>query len=157
MTEKIEEQIERLLQEGKGKKKIWEDLKGREDQHKLLFYLNNISLPKERRKYQYLNLALVTVLVFLTAKKLIAAFSFGKFDPWLLLMLVVPIVNLYVLREILRFRKIGYQFLFILSILALLQPENHFRQEATLLVVMIGLSGYLYLRLFPKQAEFRPG
>jgi hypothetical protein len=155
MTGKIEERIERLLQAGKKKREVWQELREEEEPHKLLFFLNNSSRPKDRGKYQVLNLILVAVLVFITAKKLIAAFAFGQFDLWLLMMLVVPAINLYVLKEILRFRKIGYQFLFVLSLLALLQPENHFLQEATLLAIMIGLSGFLYLKLFPARDVIR--
>ncbi|MGV1098834.1 hypothetical protein ACUUL3_05425 [Thiovibrio sp. JS02] len=151
MAEKIEEKIERLLQEGKSRLAILSELKGKEDPQKLLFYINNVSRPADRKKYQVHNLALVLVLTFVTTKKLITAFSFGALDLFLLISLVVPVINIYLLREILRFRKIGYQFLFVLSILSVLHPENHFPREAALLGSMIGLSGFLYFKMFPKK------
>jgi hypothetical protein len=89
---------------------------------KILFHLKNSSLPRDRKKIQVINLFLALVLLFITAKKLITAFSFGVLDIFLLLSLVVPMINIYVLREILRFHRIGYQFLFVLSCLSLLQP-----------------------------------
>jgi hypothetical protein len=149
MAAELEKQVEQLLQEGDSRERIYDRLQGEKNRSALLFHLNNISLPAERRKNQILNLVLVTILVFVTSKKLIAAFAFGVLDIWLLLMLIVPIVNLYVLRQILRFRRLGYQFLFVLSLLALLQPENRHLQELLLFSTMIVLSGFLYLRLFP--------
>jgi hypothetical protein len=156
MAAELEKQVERLLRQGDGKEKIYQRLEREENRSALIFHLNNLSLPRDRRKYQVLNLVLATLLLFVTSKKLIAAFAFGVLDLWLLLMLVVPIINLFVLRQILRFRRLGYQFLFVLSLLALLQPENHHPQEALLLALMSGLSGFLYLRLFPRQRMLRP-
>jgi hypothetical protein len=156
MAAELEKQVERLLRQGDGKEKIYQRLEKEENRSGLIFHLNNLSLPGDRRKYQVLNLVLATLLLFVTSKKLIAAFAFGVLDLWLLLMLVVPIINLFVLRQILRFRRMGYQFLFVLSLLALLQPENHHPQEALLLGLMIGLSGFLYLRLFPRHRMLRP-
>lgn len=155
MAADLEKQIELLLQQGKGKEEIYRQLEGQESQSALIFHLNNLSLPADRRKVPVPNLMLSTLLLFITAKKLIGAFAFGVFDLWLLLMLVVPIINIYVLRQILRFRRLGYVFLFVLSVLALLQPENHHPQEALLLLLMSGLSGFLYLRLFPRNRMLR--
>lgn len=150
MAEKIEEKIEELLRSRKSRKAILNELRNTEDPQKLLFYLNNISKPADRKKYQILNLALVMILLFVTAKKLITAFAFGTIDLFLFISLVVPVINLYLLREILRFRKIGYQFLFVLSLLSVFHPENHFVLEGSLLGAMIVLSGILYLKMFPK-------
>jgi len=153
--EKIEEKIERLLGEGKSRKAILGTLQGKEEPGKLLFYLNNVSRPQDRRKYQVHNLVLVLVLTFVTSRKLITIFSFGAFDLVLLISLVAPVINLYLLRETLRFRRIGYQFLCMLSLLALLLPENHFLPEAGLQILMAGLAGFLYLRLFPGREMIR--
>lgn len=153
--EKIEERIEGLLGQGKSRKAILEMLRGKEEPGKLLFHLNNISLPRDRRKYQVHNLALVLVLAFVTTKKLLAVFSFGALDLVLLISLVAPVINLYLLREILRFRRVGYQFLCVLSLLALLLPENHFLPETLLQIFMAGLAGFLYLRMFPAREMIR--
>jgi hypothetical protein len=155
MAAELEKQVEQLLQQGSNKENIYQQLERAENRTALIFHLNNFSLPGDRRKYQTLNLALATLLLFVTSKKLIAAFAFGVLDLWLLLMLVVPIINLFVLRQILRFRRLGYQFLFVLSLLALLQPENHHLQEALLFLLMSGLAGFLYLRLFPRRRMLR--
>jgi hypothetical protein len=153
---RIEKEVEQLLQQGESKNEIYRRLAREENRSALIFYLNNTSLPSDRRSFQVLNLVLATILLFVTLKKLIAAFAFGVFDLWLLLMLVVPVINLFILRQILRFRRLGYQFLLVLSLLALLQPENHHLQEAFLLALMIGLAGFLYLRLFPRRRMMRP-
>ncbi|MCB2183177.1 MAG: hypothetical protein KQH63_14185 [Desulfobulbaceae bacterium] len=149
MADIIEKEIEGLLINGQNKKEIWRKYKNHEEQHKALFYLNNLSNPTDRKKFLLLNLILVIFLTFITAKKLLTALSFGSVDLYLFLGLVVPTINIYVLREILKFHKTGYKFLFILSILSLVQPENHHIQELFILTVMIVLSGFLHQKMFP--------
>ncbi|HIJ78944.1 MAG: hypothetical protein OEY01_07725 [Desulfobulbaceae bacterium] len=150
MADRIEKEIESLLGQGQRKANILARLEGDQAQRpKVVFYLNNISMPGDRKKYQLYNLVLAGLLTFVTAKKLIATFSFGKIDLFLLISLIVPAVNIYLLREILRFRRLGYQFLFVVSVLAMVHPENHFIPEATMQVAIIVLSGFLYVKLFP--------
>ena len=69
--------------------------------------------------------------------------------------LVVPIINIYVLKEILRFHRLGFQYLFVLSCLALLLPENRQPLELFLTLGMIVLSGYLFRTLFPADKQLR--
>lgn len=149
-AQSLEEKIEAALTSGESRQATLERLKQTEDPQKLLFHLNNISNPAVRGKYLYLNLLLALILLFVTSKKLLAIVLFGAFDLLLFLSLVVPIINFYLLREILRFRRIGYQFLFVLATLSLLHPENHFFPEFPLHLAIIGLSGLLYLKMFPK-------
>ncbi|MEW6593789.1 MAG: hypothetical protein AB1413_02850 [Thermodesulfobacteriota bacterium] len=153
MAKELETRIEEELLAGKSRAEILARLKATEEPRALLFHLNNISLPARRKKYQYLNLLLAAVLTFVTFKKLLGLFAFGRLDLFLLLSLVVPVVNLYLLREILRFHRIGYQFLFVLSILALLHPESHFLVEVALQLVLVALSGFLYFTIFPKSEQ----
>ncbi len=147
----LEDQIEQALTNGESRLAIMARLRQTEDPQKLLFHLNNISNPGVRGKYLYLNLLLALILLFVTSKKLLAIVLFGAFDLLLFLSLVVPIINFYLLREILRFRRIGYQFLLVLATLSLLHPENHFLPEFPLHLAMAGLSGLLYLKMFPKK------
>ncbi|MFH7321312.1 hypothetical protein ACHHRT_11985 [Desulfurivibrio sp. D14AmB] len=150
MAQSLENKIEAALTAGESRRSILERLKQSEEPHKLLFHLNNISNPVRRGKYLYLNLLLALILLFVTSKKLLAIVLFGAFDLLLFLSLVVPIINFYLLREILRFRRIGYQFLAVLATLSLLHPENHFFPEFPLHLAMAGLAGLLYFKLFPK-------
>lgn len=153
MASQLENTIEQLLLAGKSRKAILDQLRQSENPQKLLFFLNNISHPARRKQYQVVNLVLVALLTFVTFKKLLATFAFGTFDLFLLVSLVVPTINLYLLREILRFRRIGYQFLFVLSLLSLLHPENHFLPEAVMQLTLSLLSGFLYLKIFPRQEQ----
>lgn len=155
MKEKNEEKIEHLLGQGKSRKAILTMLENREEAGRLLFSVNNISRPQDRSKYQVHNLVLALVLAFVTTRKLITIFSYGAVDLVLLISLVAPVINIYLLREILRFRRIGYQFLSVLSLLALLLPENYFLPEAGLQLLMAGLAGFLYLRMFPGKEMVR--
>ncbi len=151
MADTIEKQVEEMLQQGKSRRQAWNFLRDRENPHRLLFHLNNSSLPADRRKVQWNNLVLVVLLAFLTIKKLLVAFSFGSLDLALILSLIPAVINVYILREVLRFRRLGYKFLFVLSIVAFLLPENHHLQEASLLLAQVLLSGYILLVLFPKK------
>ncbi len=150
MADQLEKDIEQQLLQGKTKKNIWQQLAGKEGKQKALFVLNNSAELSERQAFQLINLCLAIILAFLTFKKLLTAFSFGKLDIFFFTSLVVPIINIYVLKEILRFKKLGFQYLFVLSCAALVLPENRHPLELFLTCGMIALSGFLYLKLFPK-------
>ena len=105
--------------------------------------------PELRRKYRILNFALITVLTVLTFKKAMAVILAGSLSPYALAGLIVPVINVYFIRLLLQFRKNGYQFLFLLSILALVYPQNRQPVEFTLHLLLIVMSAHLYLRLFP--------
>ncbi len=150
MANKTEEKIEELLRKGLRKREIYKELKGKHEEGKLVFYLNNLSYPVDRGKYQYFNLILVVILGFVTLKKLFFALSFGSISITMLLALVVPTVNLFILREVMKFHRLGYQFLSILAPLSMLHAENRTLPEVALIPVMAGISIFLYFKLFPK-------
>ncbi len=102
-----------------------------------------------QRKYRVLNYALITVLVISTFQKALAVIKTGSLAPAALAGLIVPVINIYFVRLLLQFRKMGYQFLFLLSLLALVYPENRQPVEFTLHLLLIVMSAHLYLRLFP--------
>jgi hypothetical protein len=149
MSDETRKTISVLLMNGKGRKQIYDQLKSQEDPARLAFLLNNEALLKDRKKYQYVNLLTAILLAWLTAIKVLDAMAFGRFDLYWLASLVVPLINLYVLRKILRFQRIGYQFLFVISCLALLRPENRQLPEIMIIVMLLGLSGFLYFKMFP--------
>lgn len=103
-----------------------------------------------QKKYRILNYALITVLAILTCKKALAVIMTGSFHLYALAGLIVPVINTYFIRLLLRFQKTGYQLLFILSILSLLYPENRQPLEFTLHLLIIVMSAHLYLKLFAK-------
>lgn len=151
----MEKEIEKKLLTGESKDAIWQELQNKKEAEKALFYLNNKAGLKERVRFQYANLTLALILAFMTAKELITLFSFGRLDIPFLTGLVVPIINVYILKEILRFHRLGYQYLFVLTTLSLILPKNHASLELSLSIAMITLSGFLYLRLFPKGKELK--
>jgi hypothetical protein len=151
MADPIERKIEQRLLAGENKKTIWQEMQKEETPGKILFYLNNKAALKDRLTNQLVNLALALALAFLTAKELITLFSFGRLDIPFLTGLVVPIINIYILKEILRFHRLGYQYLFVLTILSLILPKNHGPLELSLSLLMIATSGFLHLKLFPKK------
>ncbi|OCC15492.1 hypothetical protein DBT_1239 [Dissulfuribacter thermophilus] len=151
LRDDIEKKIEGLLKKGKSRRQIVKILKDEVEPAKLLFYLNNMPDPKDKEKYVIINFFLLGLLAFITARKVAMAFSFGGFDIYAILALVVPVINIYIFMEISRFRRIGYQFLAVLSSLSLINPENHQVPEVLLLPAMAGLSGFLYIKMFPKK------
>lgn len=151
MSKQLREKIDRLLRDGKRKDRIWQSLKGSENHEELVFQLNDQPTLKNRQTFLLLNMPLATILAIMTGIKLFAAVAIGQASLYFFLSLVVPIINIYVLKKILRFQRTGYQYLFVLSFLSLFQAENHRFLEVTLLGVMLFLSGFLYLRMFPKK------
>jgi hypothetical protein len=81
--------------------------------------------------------------------------SVNQFSPMLLLDLAVPAINFFVLYKIIRFHKQGYQFMAVLGVLALVRPENRIIPTLPMYLVIIGLSLFLLLRLFPKQERIK--
>jgi len=153
MTISLERQVEELLTQGVRKRDIFHRLGKEHDKSKLLFYVNNMTTPGRKNKYQYFNFFLVLLLAFITAKKLIVIFAALSMTGLMmtLLNLIVPAVNLYVMREVLRFRRLGYQFLVVISILSLVQPENHALQEMIIFVILAAGAAFLYMQIYPKK------
>ena len=156
MSKSLEREVEELLTQGVKKKDIFHKL-GTGDEKaksKVLFYINNMTTPEKKKAYQYINFFLVILLAFITANKLIAIFVAFQMTGFMmtLLNLIVPAVNLHVMREILRFRRLGYQFLVVISILSLLQPENHAPREMSIFVILACGAAYLYFKIYPKKA-----
>ncbi|RUM87963.1 MAG: hypothetical protein DSZ23_05080 [Thermodesulfatator sp.] len=142
--------IEKLLEKGLSKKEIKRRLKGSVEDSELDFFLKNTPYPQEKQRYLFLNISLFAILLVVTLKKLYFALSFGQFGLVMLMALVVPTVNLYLLREIMRFRRLGYQFCLILSTLSLINAENRAFPEIVLVPLMILLSGFMYWQMFLK-------
>ena len=149
MTDTLDKKIDLLLKEGGNGKTIWNSLKDTEDREELAS-LNEFPSLAKRRKYLALHLLLSAILAIMTLMKLWGAAAISGVNLAFFMALVVPAINIYLLKKLLRFRRDGYQFLFILSIIALSQPENHHTLEMSLTAAMILLSGFLYIRVFPK-------
>ncbi len=144
----LEDKVEELLQKGYSKDKIRQMLKDEDEDGELEFYLKNLAYPADRTRYQFVNLSLFFILLFITLKKLYFALSFGQLSIVMLLAMVVPTVNLYILREIMRYRRIGYLFCMVLSALSLVNAENRAFPEIILVPAMVFLSGFLFAKLF---------
>lgn len=151
MNNELYGKVDQLLHQGLNRHQVWSKLKQDEDQDDLCHYLNTTALPQHRKKYLVLNIILAGVLSFMTCKKILIALALGLKGLFLVLAMVVPLVNIYVLFRLMRFKRAGYQYLFVLSCLSLFQVENRFLQEWTMLAVMIVLSGFLYLKMFSKK------
>lgn len=158
MADSMEKQIDAMLQNGDGKQAIFTKFDNQGTRARLIFFLNNKSLMTRRRKYMWVNLFLGIVLLGMTLKRLLAIADAGHFDFYLLADFIVPTINFYILREIFLFHRTGYQFLTVLTILALFYPENRIMPDLLINICMIALAVFLYLNLFPKNELFKlPG
>lgn len=158
MTDSLEQQVLGELKQGTAKHNVLKKLETEENRDDLVWYLNHYPTGKGRRENQWINWLLVIVLLGLTIKKLyfmailqLNAVAINQFSPLLLLDLIVPAINFYVLSKIIRFQRQGYQFMAVLGVLALVRPDNRVMPDLAMYLVIIGLSIFLLLRLFPRQ------
>lgn len=149
----IEKEIEELLDRGLSKKEVRQRLTGQGKREEIDFYLNNISYPEDRRRYFIVNISLFLLLLVLTLKKLYFALSMGGPSIYMLMAMVVPTVNIWLLYEIRRFRGIGYKWTAILLTLSLINAENRAWPEIVMIPAIIILSALLYWRMFLSRKE----
>ena len=155
MGNKIEEKIKTLSEQGKTKNEIYRILSGEMDEEKFERFLRNYVDVSKKESYYALNLLLVAILTAATFYKagiIIASIKDSGIDNLIVAIwsFVVPGVNIYLIWLIYRFNRLGYIFLFILSAISLLRPENRSLIGLVQAVPLIALSGFLYLKLFPK-------
>jgi len=155
-----EQLVRKELGRGHKKQEILARLSKNGDRDDLVFYLNNLPEERQRKQYLWVNHLLCLLLTVLTVGKLyvmarlqLAAMGSGQFSPLLLIDLIVPMINFYVLSKIIRFHRQGYQFMIVLGALAFVRPENRAQPELTLYLCITALSILLLLRLFPKKEK----
>ena len=162
MIDPLEKQVLSELKKGTGKQNILNNLETEDNRDDLVWYLNHLPTGKSRNDHQWINWLLIIVLLVLTIKKLyfialvqMNAASVNQFSPMLLLDLVVPAVNFFVLNKIIRFQRQGYEFMTVLGVLALVRAENRVMPDLAMYLVIIGLSVFLLLRMFPKNERVK--
>jgi len=153
----LEERIRRELASGKDKQAVLAQLSRNHDRDEVLYHLNNLPDKKSLRRYFWPGRLLCLLLLAITVKKLydmaliqLAAASMHRFSPLLLLDLIVPAINFYILTKLWRFERQGYLFMIILGILALVRPENRVQPDIWAYLAIILLSLFLFKKLFPK-------
>ena len=155
MPTKIEKRIKTLLAQGKTKKEIYKILSKEMDEEKFERFLRNHVDTSQKKIYHAWNLLLLAILTAVTFYKagiIIASIEETGIDNLIVAVwsLVIPGVNIYLIWLIFRFNRLGYMFLFVLSAISLLRPENRSLIGLVQAVPLIALSGFLYLKLFPK-------
>jgi len=150
MKDELTHQVDALLSEGKNRFQIWKRLKNSENAESLRHCLNNKTLLKDKKAYRYLNIFLSLILLFVTTSKILLAVD-TETGIYFFASLVVPMINLYILREVLFFRRSGYLFLCILSAISFIHQENRHFPEFLFILAMIAIAAFLYVKLFPKK------
>ncbi len=148
MDKAIEKQVEALLEKGLSKEEIKKKLLREGNEGELIYHLKQIPYPEDKKRFKVISYLLLCILLFITLKKLAFVLSFGVFNFYILLLLVVPAINIYLFIKIVKFKRMGYQFLAILSIISLVNAENRQLPEIILIPIMSGLSGYLLWKMF---------
>ncbi len=160
MKDPLEKKVVTALQTGISKQQLLKKLSTKENHEDLVWYLNNVPTGQGRKTNYLVNLCLVLILLALTLKKLyfiamlqLNAAAIDHFSPLLLIELIVPAINFFVLSKIIRYHRQGYQFMIVLGILALIRPENRIMPDLAMYLIITVLSVFLLLRLFPKQEK----
>lgn len=155
MADALEKQVENFLQAGESKKSILRKLEDETNYTRLLYYLNNKSVVPRRHKYMWINLLLSFALLAMTLRLLMGVadiIALRGVGLYLLAEFIVPTVNFYIIKELLQFHRNGYQFLVVLTALALIiHPANRLIPDIFINLGMIALGAFLYLKLFPRE------
>jgi hypothetical protein len=150
MRHTLEKNIKILLQKNQSKEKVYKTLATESNRPELTHSLNNLPLWERRKKTFLITLFLVVLLALLTIKQLLFIYLHENSNVSLILGFIGPIIHIYIIRELLLSHRLAYQVLPLLSILALVRPENRILPDMYMYLCMAVLSGLLYLFLFPK-------
>ncbi len=145
----LEQKVRDLLFQGLDKQQVYGRLVTYDNRDELRFLLDNLPAPEPRRKYLYLNIMLISMLGIITARKLYSLWGLDTFNIFTLFILVVPTINIYLMREIMLFHRTGFQFTAILSAISLLNAENRGLPEIVFIPIMVAIAAFLYFKLYP--------
>ena len=151
MRNPLETEIKHRLRQGQSKKDIFAKLSSEQNKDTLQHMLNNLPIHKRNKKMLPMRLLMFTLLILLTIKQFLFVYLHEASSVDLMLGLIGPLVHVYIMRELLRNHRLGYQILPILSILALFRPENRITPDMYMYMAMALLSGLLFFILFPKK------
>ncbi|MCI5226468.1 MAG: hypothetical protein D3918_07365 [Candidatus Electrothrix sp. AX2] len=156
----LEQQVRIELKKGGSKKNIFKKLATANNKDDLVWYLDQYPTAQKRQKILWIYYLLITILLIITVKKLyfialiqLNAIAIGQFSPLLLVDLLVPAIHFYILTKIVRFDRQGYQFGAVLTLLALVRPENRIMPDFIMYLFVVASSVFLMLYLFPKQDQ----
>jgi hypothetical protein len=155
MSREIEEQVSSLIAKGKTKKQIFEILSREMPKEDFERFLRNQTERTKKESYYGWNLLLVAIVAAVTffklGKILTPLFEHGVHNVLMTAWgLLVPGVNLCLMWLTYRFNRLGYIGLLILNVLSLVRPEIRSAEGLVQTVPVIVLSGFLYMKLFPK-------
>lgn len=146
----IEKQIVQQLNSGLSREQVLKKMKGVDDDDEIIYHLNSYATLANKRKYTVPTLVLVGLVLLVTGKSVLEIVGYGVLDMKAVAALVIPLVNVYILRKLLCFHKNGFKFLFVLTLLSLVHKHNQYGIGLLVSLSMIILSGLLYWKLFNK-------
>ncbi len=151
MRNPLETEIKRRLRQQQSKKDIFADLSTEENKDTLEHMLNNLPVHERNKKMLPLRIVMFILLILLTIKQFLFVYLHEASSVDLMLGLIGPLIHVYIMRELLRNHRLGYQMLPVLALLALFRPENRITPDMYMYMTVALLSGLLFLFLFPKK------
>ncbi len=153
MHNPLEKEIKRRLKQNQSKKDILAQLATAQNRGVVVHMLNNLPRHTKNRQMLPLRLVVFSLLLLLTIKQFLFVYLHESSSVDLMLGLIGPFIHVYVMRELLRNHRLGYQILPILSLLALFRPEVRIFPDIYMYLGMAFLSGLLFFVLFPKKEQ----
>lgn len=151
MANPLEKEIKARLRQNLSNKEIYQSLATEQNSGEVQHMLNNLPAEGLNRKMLPLRIVLLILLLFLIIKQFLFVYIVEQSSVDLTLGLIDPLIHVYLMRELLRNHRLGYQIVPILSVPALLRPENRITLDTYMYTGMALLFGFLYLILFPKR------
>ena len=155
MQQSLEKKIKALLKNNLSKRAIYKMLVTDANKNELTNLLNNLPINSRRKITFGITLFIAGLLSLLTIKQGLYVYLHSNSAASLILGFVVPIIHIYIIRELMRSHRLAYQLLPFLSILALFRQENRILPDMYMYICMAILSGILYLFLFPKKEQLQ--
>lgn len=145
--------VEKQVAKGISSSEILASFKEEEEKEEAEYWIKNIASLDKRKRYYLLNTLLIAALGFVTLKKLVDIYLLNYVNLLLLFSLVVPVINIYLIKEIVFFRRTGYQMLGILAIISLLNQENRMMPEVIIMPAISLISFFLYYKMFKQDVS----
>ncbi len=123
--------IEKRILAGERKSKIYAEYTDEQDSKLAARLLALIPTPMRRKQFTLLNWILIVCLGILTFIKIIvfALFVLNEFPEGALFILIVPVINIYMMWLVAKFRGIGYLLVIVLGMNGLFSIMEEFEAE----------------------------
>jgi hypothetical protein len=160
----LQKKFEQRILAGQHKADIYAEYPDPKDAKIVTMVLSRIPIPKYREKFRVLNWVLVAIIGLLTVLKLLAVLSFVLTEmpqAGILMLLVMPIINIFVLWMLVKFDVTGYLCVIILGLNTLFKMvtgsepiDNLFSIIAAGIIIASIALAFILLKVLLPQSNF---